>query len=97
MKKREGLYRTTEYWLENIQNDVYRHVHEYMEEKNLNKAGLARDLGFSRPYITQVLNGEFNFSLKKLIELSLAIGMAPMIKFKGIEDFISTKENDLDY
>ncbi|WKK75901.2 helix-turn-helix transcriptional regulator [Marivirga salinae] len=97
MKKREELYKTTEYWLENIQNDIYRHVQEYMEENNLNKAGLARELGFSRPYITQVLNGEFNFSLKKLIELSLAVGKVPIINFKMLEDFIVSKEDDLNY
>ncbi len=97
MKTRKELYKTTEYWLENIQNDIYDHVHKYMQENNLNKAGLAKELGFSRSYVTQILNGEFNFSTKKLIELSLAIGKAPLIKYDNIEDFIDKKEKELDF
>lgn len=96
MIKREELYRTPEYWLETIQNDIFRKVYEYMEENDLNKSALAKKLGFSRAYITQVLNGEFNFSIKKLIELSLAIDKVPLVEFEEVEDFIADKEKELD-
>ncbi len=97
MKKREELYKTTEYWLENIQNDIFKNVHEYMDTNNLSKADLAKELGFSRSYITQILNGEFNFSIKKLIELSLAIGRAPIVEYELLEDAIDRKEKELEF
>lgn len=95
MKQREELYRTSEYWLETIQNEIFREVYQYMSDNNLNKAGFAKKMGFSRAYITQVLNGEFNFSLKKLIELSMAINKAPKVDFEDIDKFITEKENEL--
>lgn len=97
MKQRQELYKTSEYWLENIQNEIFRNVYEYMEKNNLNKAALAQELGYSRAYITQVLNGDFNFSIKKLIELSLAIGKAPRVRFQEIDNFIIEKEKELDH
>ncbi len=96
MKQRKELFKTPEYWLENIQNEIFRNVYSYMENADLNKAGLAKKLGFSRSYITQVLNGNFNFSLKKMIELSLAIGKVPKIEFENVESYVFDKEQRLD-
>jgi plasmid maintenance system antidote protein VapI len=95
MKSREELYQTKEYWLESIQNEIFIQLEDFMQENNLNKAGLAKELGVSRAYITQILNGEFNFSLKKLIELSLAIGKVPNLHFQDMNEFINKKEEQL--
>lgn len=80
------LKRTPEYWLETIQNEIFRQVKKYMEENKLNQTQLANKLGVSKGYISQILNGNFNFTLKKLIELSIAIGVVPDLKFKPIEN-----------
>lgn len=95
MKPRNELYRTKEYWMESIQNDLYFHLATYMKENGLNKADLAKEFGVSRAYITQILNGEFNFSLKKLVELSLAIGMVPRLHFQSIAKYEKEKEAQL--
>jgi transcriptional regulator with XRE-family HTH domain len=89
MKTREELYKTQEYWFETLQNDIYRIVSEYLENEKINQSQLAEKLGVSRGYISQIMNGNFNFSLKKLIELSLAVGKAPVLEFKPIERIIS--------
>jgi transcriptional regulator with XRE-family HTH domain len=89
MKRLEDLVRGYEYWLEKIQNDLFRKVHSFMEDKDFNRTQLAKHLGFSKGYISQVLNGDFNHSLKKLIKLSLVVGQVPLIEFKPIEDYIS--------
>lgn len=96
MKSREEIYQTKEYWLENIQNEIFIQLEDFMLENKLNKAGLAKKLGVSRAYITQVLNGEFNFSLKKLIDLSLAIGKVPNLHFQDIKKYTIEKEKQLD-
>jgi transcriptional regulator with XRE-family HTH domain len=89
MKRLEDLVRGYEYWLEKIQNDLFRKVHSFMEDKDFNRTQLANHLGFSKGYVSQILNGDFNHSLKKLIKLSLAVGQVPLIEFKPIEDYIS--------
>lgn len=82
---REELLRCPEYWTTLIQNELYRQIESYMEEHNMNKSQLAEHLGCSRGYVTQLLNGDFDHKLSKLVELSLAIGMAPSIAFNDLE------------
>lgn len=82
---REELLRCPEYWTTLIQNELYRQIQSYMEEHNMNKAQLAEHLGCSRGYVTQLLNGDFNHKISKLVELSLAIGVAPSVSFKDLE------------
>ncbi|MBL7813114.1 MAG: helix-turn-helix transcriptional regulator [Bacteroidetes bacterium] len=89
MHKFEELVTFKEYWLETIQNELYSLVFEYIERENINQTQLAERLGVTKGYISQVLNGHFNHSLEKLIELSLAIGVAPDIDFKPIKQYIN--------
>ena len=49
----------------------------------------AEQLGVSKGYVSQVMKGEFNYTLKKLIELSLAVGKAPVLEFKPIENLVA--------
>lgn len=88
MNKREELVRTEEYWFETLQNEIYRIVSEYIEKEGMNKTQFADKIGVSKGYVSQILNGNFNATLKKLIELSLAIDVVPSIEFKNIVDFI---------
>ncbi len=87
MKKFEELIETPEYWLETIQNELYQHVFNYMEKEKINQTQLAEKLGVTKGYLSQVLNGHFNHRLEKLIELSLAIGIAPDMEFKTLQQY----------
>ena len=88
MIKREELLQTEEYWFETLQNEIYRMVAEYMEKEKINQTQFAEKLGVSKGYISQIMNGNFNYTLKKLIELSLAVNKAPAFEFKGMDQFI---------
>lgn len=88
MHKLEELVNYKEYWIETIQNELYNLVFEYMERENINQTQLAEKLGVTKGYVSQVLNGHFNHSLEKLVDLSLAIGIAPDIDFKPIKDYL---------
>lgn len=83
--KREELLRRPAYWVSSIQNELYRQIDAYMKEHNMNKAQFAEMLGCSRGYVTQLLNGDFDHKLSKLVELSVAIGKAPVVDFKDID------------
>lgn len=97
MINREELIRSKEYWLEKIQNALFVELEDYIENNNLNKTKFAKKLGVSKSYLSQVLNGNFDHKLSKLIELSLAIDKVPMIRFENIENCLVLDEaNKLD-
>lgn len=86
MLKQEELVKSPEYWLETIQNEIFRQVTAYLKDNHMNQTQLAIQLGVSKGYISQVMKGEFNYTLKKLIELSLAVGKAPILSFKPLTE-----------
>ena len=94
MLTREELLSSPEYWFEDAQNELYRQVVEFMENELLNQTQLAKKLGVTKGYVSQILKGEFNYTLKKLIEISLAVGQVPKIEYvpitKVIEDDAKT-------
>lgn len=75
------LLTTPEYWITKIQIDLYTMMNKYMESNNLSRTDLAKKLGVTKGYISQVLNGDFDHRLSKLVELSMTIGMVPQISY----------------
>ncbi|MEZ4874990.1 MAG: helix-turn-helix transcriptional regulator [Flavobacteriaceae bacterium] len=94
MFSNEEIARNSGYWLDQIQNQIHYELKCYMEMKGFNRTALADDLGFTKGYISQVLNGNFNFSLHKLIDLSLAINKVPKIEFVEVSDEIKRMERN---
>ena len=85
----DELKSTQEYWTTRIQLDLYTHIKKYMKDNGLNRTQLAQKLGVTKGYITQVLSGNFNHRLAKLVEFSLAIGLVPKIQFIPENEFIN--------
>ena len=85
MKTLEELKQTPEYWLCTIQNEIFRQVKFYMDKEKLDKTQFANKFDFSKRYVSSILNGNFNGSLEKLIELSLKINVYPIIEYKQIK------------
>ncbi len=83
----DELLETPEYWTSRIQLDLYSHLQEYMKANGLNRTQLAQKLGVTKGYITQMLNGNFDHRLSKLVELSLAVGLIPKMEFVPKVDF----------
>ncbi len=88
MLSKKELLKTPEYWLDVTQNEIFRQVSNYMEQKGLNQTQLAKELGVSKGYVSQIMNGNYNFSIKKLIDLSISIGIVPDLKFMQINTVI---------
>jgi transcriptional regulator with XRE-family HTH domain len=82
------LAASREYWLTKIQNELYAHVEEYLEEKSWTRTQFAQHLDVSKGYVSQILNGDFDHKLSKLIDLSLAVGMVPNLRFQQIADYV---------
>lgn len=85
--KREELINSKEYWLSKIQIELFNEVENYMRRNNLSRTSLAEKFGVSKGYISQILNGEADHRMSKLVELSLGIGMAPVISFQNLHEF----------
>jgi transcriptional regulator with XRE-family HTH domain len=90
--KRADLLKSEGYWIAKLQTDLYRELISFMEKTNRNSSQLADYLGCSKSYISQLLNGNFDHKISKLVKLSLAIGKAPILKYKDISEYIL--END---
>ena len=96
--KREELLNSKEYWLSKIQIDLFNEVEKYMQRNGLNRTQLAEKLGVSKDYISEILNGDADHLISKLVELSLAIGMAPRLSYEDLDllvkaDSINRDEN----
>jgi transcriptional regulator with XRE-family HTH domain len=63
-------------------------VEAYLRENNLTQSQFAEKLGVTKGYVSQILNGNYNATLKKLIELSLAVEIAPVFDFKNLNEYI---------
>lgn len=97
MLTRLELYKTHEYWIERIQNDIFRALHAFKEEEGLNNnTALAEKLGVTKGYVSQIMNGNFNFSISKLVDLALAVGVTPNIDFEKLQSFVNREEMRLD-
>ena len=89
---RKKLLSSKEYWLSKIQIDLFNQVSSYLENNNMTRTELAKSLGVTKGYISQVLNGDSDHRISKMVELSLAIGQVPDIKFKNLEEYLIADE-----
>jgi transcriptional regulator with XRE-family HTH domain len=87
MISKQELLKRPNYLLTKYQNEIFRQVSAYMLSNNLSQKQVAEKLGVSNAYVSQILNGNFNFALKKLIEIGLMIGKVPTIEFLDFKNF----------
>src|SRR6056297_2859591 len=85
---RQELLQTKGYWVAKIQIELYNQLSDYMKKHHLNRSQLAEKLGVTKGYVSQILNGDFNHRLSTLVDLSLAMGKAPVIQFADLDKII---------
>ncbi|MGD2034171.1 MAG: helix-turn-helix transcriptional regulator [Bacteroidales bacterium] len=93
--KREDLLRNKGYWMSKIQIDLFRQLSDYMSKNRLTRTQLAKKLGVSKGYISQIMNGDFNHRLSTLVELSLAMEKIPELKFSDLRQFIEDESKGI--
>ncbi len=81
---REELLKSPAYWEQKAQLDIYKCAVDFMEKHNMNRSQLADYLGVSKGYVTQMLSGDYNYSLSKLIDLSIKLGYTPTLNFQAM-------------
>lgn len=85
MKHIRDKYTSPAYWTQLIQILVYENIKRYLETNKMTQKAFAEKLGVSKGYVSQILNGEFDHKLSKLVKLALACDMVPKIEFIPIE------------
>ncbi len=94
MITRKELLKSKEFWLVNFQANLFEQVEKYLIENKMSQTEFAVKMGVSKGYISQILNGDFDHKLSKLIELSLAIGKAPLLQLEDMDTFVR-KDNSV--
>lgn len=92
MKSKKEIIKSSAYWLAHLQIELFNQLKKFMERNNLNQNDLAEKFKVTKGHISQILNGDSNFTLKKLISLSLNIGKIPIIKFLSINKYLSNEK-----
>ena len=92
--KRDELLKSPNYWLAYIQNGLYTMLEQYKLKNKLKDKDLAQKLGVTKGYISQILNGDFDHKISKLIELSLACGKIPNVSYLDLEKYIKDDEQN---
>jgi len=64
-----------EFQVERLLIRVNEQICEAMEKQGLSKADLARKLGVSRAFVTKLLNGKPNITMRTLVEVAMALGL----------------------
>lgn len=86
--KREELLRSKQWWLIHIQNRLYNVINEYKINHAKKNKDIAQKLNVSKGYVSQILAGDYDHKLSKMVELALAFGKAPKIEFVDLESYI---------
>jgi len=90
---REELLQSREFWEEYIKTDLFNLVQDYLDENDLSRKALAEKMGVSRGYISQVLNGDSDHRLSKIIAFALQAGKAPYLCFRDLDEVLEDDRN----
>jgi len=98
---REELICSPGYITAKFQMDLFDQVNNYLKENGHTQSKLAEKLGVSKGYISQILNGNYDHRLSKLVELALAVGVIPSLRFQNMDayvmqDCISSQNTSID-
>ncbi|MFK8161694.1 MAG: helix-turn-helix transcriptional regulator [Lewinella sp.] len=84
----EERYHDADFWTGKIQLELFRLIREHLDVTGLSQNKFAEQLGVSKGYMSQVLNGDFDHRLSKLVSLALAVGKVPKIDYIDIDNVI---------
>ena len=85
---RNELMGSREYWIAKIQLDLFNQIEKYVAANQMSRTQLAEKLGVTKGYVSQILNGDFDHKISKLVDLALAVGKIPQITYVDLEEFV---------
>jgi transcriptional regulator with XRE-family HTH domain len=95
--KREKLLKSEGYWMAQLQSNLFGTVEKYLKNEKISRQSLASKLGVSKGYISQILNGDFDHKMSKMVQLSLACNYVPVLTFVNADEYILNDQNNKVY
>lgn len=89
---RQELLSSSGYWEEKIQMDLCSEIQKYIDAEGITRAQLAERIGVTKSYISQVMSGNTDHRISKLVDLALSIGMVPLIHYKSLNSVLVEDE-----
>jgi len=86
--EKEKILRDATYWEEMIKTQLFEIVEQHLKDNKLKKKDFAQQIGVSKGYVSQVLNGDRDHRLSKVVELALAVGKAPFFSLQDLDEVI---------
>ena len=86
--KREELLKSKEYWISQLQIHLFETVEDYLKDNNISRSEFAAQIGVSKSYVTQVLNGDFDHKISKYVELMMACNKVPIVNIMDLDVYI---------
>ena len=81
----DGIEETPEYQAESFAIKIAMEIGKRIEELNITKMELAKNLGVSKSYISQILQGSNNMTILTICKIAKALGMEPNIDLQKID------------
>jgi ribosome-binding protein aMBF1 (putative translation factor) len=85
-----SLMATEVYWVEAAKSEVSDAIYAVMEKEGVSRAELARRLKVSPQYVTKILQGDPNFTLRSLVKIASALNCR--LNFENL--FVPMKEKE---
>ena len=89
----DELLRDETYWTTQIQLDLFRQIEDYLQENQLSRKDFAKQLGVSKGYVSQILNGSYDHKLSKFVSLCLAVNKAPKFILQDLDVAVDRAKN----
>lgn len=90
IKERKDLIKSKTYILTKFQIQLFNQITDYLKKKKLNRTQFANELGVSKGYVSQILKGEYDHKISKMVDLYLSIGLVPQITTTPIEEYLES-------
>lgn len=89
----DDLKNTIEYKVEDITFNLAVQINDRIKELRINKTELAKRLGVSKSYVSQILNGNNNLTIESIIKIADVIDLQPIIKLSKFKTEIIKMDN----
>lgn len=80
--EKDELSQDPEFIAQGIMMDLSIQIADYLKQHNLKQKDLADRLGKSQGWVSRFLNGPTNFSVLKLTEMAVALGLKLNVSFE---------------
>ena len=94
MLTREKLLSVPEYYLETVQNEVFRRVTDFQAKNGYDRDELASALGCTKRMVSQLLCGSINCSIRKLFDIITRMELCPNVVIKTLPEQLKLEYPD---